>query len=65
MDTQYRLATSTRARSDNIAHHQLDHATYRVRDQVALDLIMEPSEYFRRQFYATFEDDHIDVLGQY
>lgn len=41
---------------------RLDHATYRVRDQASPDLKMEPSDYFRRQFYATFEDDEVGVV---
>ena len=43
------------------ALQRLDHATYRSRAQASPDLDMEPSEYFRRQFYATFEDDEIGV----
>ena len=26
---------------------------------------MKPSEYFRRQFFATFEDDHLGVLTRH
>ncbi len=46
-----------------LAHvlQRMDHATYRSRNQASPDLDMEPSEYFRRQFYATFEDDAIGV----
>jgi predicted TIM-barrel fold metal-dependent hydrolase len=44
---------------------RLDHATYRVRDQASPDLTMEPSDYFRRQFYATFEDDVAGVLTRH
>ncbi len=38
-----------------------DHATYRAPNLASPDLTMQPSEYFRRQFYATFEDDEIGV----
>lgn len=50
-----------------LAHvlRRLDHATYRVRDQASPDLTMAPSEYFRRQFYATFEDDDMGVITRY
>ncbi len=50
-----------------LAHmlQRLDHATYRVRDQASPDLTMQPSEYFRRQFYATFEDDIMGVITRY
>lgn len=47
-----------------IAHflQRLDHAIYRT-PRFAVDyLTMKPSEYFRRNFYATFEDDHEGVL---
>lgn len=46
-----------------LAHvlQRVDHATYRARAEASPDLEMEPSEYFRRQFYATFEDDEIGV----
>jgi predicted TIM-barrel fold metal-dependent hydrolase len=40
---------------------RMDHATYRARSFASPELDMEPSEYFRRQFYATFEDDEIGV----
>jgi uncharacterized protein len=40
---------------------RFDHAVYRVRNTVSKDLVLEPSEYFRRNFYATFEDDEIGV----
>ena len=44
---------------------RLNHATYRARGEVSPDLIMEPSAYFQRQFYATFEDDAIGVLTRH
>jgi predicted TIM-barrel fold metal-dependent hydrolase len=47
-----------------LAHflQRLDHATYRA-PQFAVDyLTMQPSEYFRRNFYATFEDDREGIL---
>ena len=40
---------------------RMDHATYRSRSAASPDLDMEPSEYFRRNFYATFEDDAVGV----
>jgi predicted TIM-barrel fold metal-dependent hydrolase len=53
-----------------VAHflQRLDHATYRARAEASPDLTMEPSEYFHRQFYVTFEDDELglrqrDVIG--
>lgn len=50
-----------------LAHvlRRMDHAAYRARDQVSPDLTMEPSAYFRRQFYATFEDDDMGVITRY
>ncbi|ETW96026.1 MAG: hypothetical protein ETSY1_28205 [Candidatus Entotheonella factor] len=47
-----------------LAHflQRLDHATYRARAEASPDLTMQPSEYWRRQFYATFEDDEAGVL---
>ncbi len=50
-----------------LAHvlRRLDHATYRVREQASPDLAMEPSDYFRRQFYATFEDDDLGVITRH
>ncbi len=47
---------------------RLDHATYRARAEASPDLKIEPSEYFHRQFFVTFEDDelglcHRDVIG--
>jgi predicted TIM-barrel fold metal-dependent hydrolase len=46
-----------------LAHwlQRLDHATYRSRQVASPDLKMEPSEYWRRNFYATFEDDEVGV----
>lgn len=38
-----------------------DHAAYRTPNEASPDMKMKPSEYFRRQFYATFEDDDIGV----
>ncbi len=46
-----------------LAHilHRLDHAAYRT-PHLAVDyLTMKPSDYFRRNFWATFEDDAIGV----
>lgn len=50
-----------------LAHvlRRLDHATYRARAEAAPDLTMEPSAYFRRQFYATFEDDQLGILTRH
>ena len=47
-----------------VAHYleRLDHAVYRERALAAPELDMAPSEYFRRQFYMTFEDDEIGLL---
>ena len=47
---------------------RLDHAVYRVPNEVSPQLTMKPSEYFQRNFYATFEDDELgvrtrDVIG--
>ena len=44
---------------------RLNHATYRARGEASPDLTMEPSAYFQRQFYATFEDDAIGVLTRH
>jgi predicted TIM-barrel fold metal-dependent hydrolase len=38
-----------------------DHAAYRTPNEASPDMKMKPSEYFRRQFFATFEDDDIGV----
>lgn len=41
---------------------RLDHATYRT-PRFAVDYLkLKPSEYFRRNFLATFEDDHEGIL---
>jgi len=44
---------------------RFDHATYRSRQAASPDLKMEPSAYFRRNFYATFEDDDIGIQTRY
>jgi predicted TIM-barrel fold metal-dependent hydrolase len=46
-----------------LAHflERLDHAAYRSPKDASPDLKLKPSEYFRRQFFATFEDDAIGV----
>jgi predicted TIM-barrel fold metal-dependent hydrolase len=46
-----------------LAHwlERLDHAFYRSRNAAVADLDLKPTEYWRRQFYATFEDDRIGV----
>jgi predicted TIM-barrel fold metal-dependent hydrolase len=53
-----------------VAHflQRVDHAAYRARHEASPDLRLQPSEYFHRQFYVTFEDDEIgvrtrDVIG--
>lgn len=50
-----------------LAHvlQRLDHAAYRTPDEASPDMEMEPSAYFRRQFYATFEDDLAGVLTRH
>ena len=47
-----------------LAHflQRLDHATYRTPKYAVDYLTMKPSEYFRRNFHATFEDDHEGIL---
>jgi predicted TIM-barrel fold metal-dependent hydrolase len=40
---------------------RLDHAAYRSPQAAAPGLTLKPSEYFRRQFFATFEDDEVGV----
>lgn len=47
-----------------LAHflQRLDHAAYRTPRHAVDYLTMKPSEYFRRNFYATFEDDHEGIL---
>jgi predicted TIM-barrel fold metal-dependent hydrolase len=49
-----------------LAHwlERLDHAFYRSRGAASPDLDLKPSEYWRRQFYATFEDDRVGVLSR-
>ena len=54
-----------------VAHYleRLDHAAYRTPEVLSPDLDMEPSEYFHRQFYMTFEDDRVglrtaDIIGE-
>ncbi len=41
---------------------RMDHSVYRSRKSVPEYLDMKPSEYWRRQFYATFEDDRPGML---
>lgn len=41
---------------------RMDHSVYRSRRSVPEYLDMTPSEYWRRQFYATFEDDRPGML---
>jgi predicted TIM-barrel fold metal-dependent hydrolase len=47
-----------------LAHwlERLDHSFYRSRSAAPPEIDMLPSEYWRRQFYATFEDDRIGIL---
>ena len=46
-----------------VAHwlQRLDHAAYRVPKECSPDMTEEPSFYFRRNCYVTFEDDEIGV----
>ena len=46
-----------------LAHllERLDHATYRTPHHAVDYLTMKPSEYFRRNFIATFEDDRFGI----
>ena len=44
---------------------RLDHAAYRTPEARSRDLTMEPSEYFRRNWYATFEDDEAGILTRH
>lgn len=44
---------------------RLDHAAYRTPEAKSKDLQLEPSEYFRRNWYATFEDDLGGVLTRH
>ncbi len=41
---------------------RLDHAFYRARFAAPAEIDLKPSEYWRRQFYATFEDDRNGIL---
>jgi predicted TIM-barrel fold metal-dependent hydrolase len=41
---------------------RLDHAFYRSRASAPAELHLKPSEYWQRQFYATFEDDRAGIL---
>jgi predicted TIM-barrel fold metal-dependent hydrolase len=41
---------------------RMDHAVYRARTAVPEYMDMKPSEYWLRQFYATFEDDRSGML---
>jgi predicted TIM-barrel fold metal-dependent hydrolase len=41
---------------------RLDHAFYRARSSAPAELDLQPSEYWKRQFYATFEDDRNGIL---
>jgi predicted TIM-barrel fold metal-dependent hydrolase len=47
-----------------LAHwlERLDHSFYRSRANAPSEIDMQPSEYWKRQFYATFEDDRIGIL---
>ena len=47
-----------------IAHwlERLDHAFYRARFSTPSELDLKPSEYWARQFYATFEDDRVGIV---
>jgi len=47
-----------------LAHwlERLDHAFYRSRSAALKELDLLPSEYWRRQFYATFEHDRVGVM---
>ena len=44
---------------------RLDHAAYRTPNFAVDDLTMKPSEYFRRQFHVTFEDDEAGILTRH
>ncbi len=43
---------------------RLDHALYRSRNDAPAELDLKPSEYWRRQFYATYEDDRVGVMSR-
>ena len=49
-----------------LAHwlERLDHAFYRSRSAAPPELDLLPSEYWRRQFYATYEDDVVGVMSR-
>jgi predicted TIM-barrel fold metal-dependent hydrolase len=49
-----------------LAHwlERLDHAFYRSRNAAPAEVDMLPSEYWRRQFYATYEDDAVGVMSR-
>jgi predicted TIM-barrel fold metal-dependent hydrolase len=44
---------------------RLDHAAYRVPREISPDMKDKPSEYFRRNFHVTFEDDEIGILTRH
>jgi predicted TIM-barrel fold metal-dependent hydrolase len=50
-----------------LAHilERLDHAAYRTPQHAVDYLTMKPSEYFRRNFIATFEDDKFGIATRY
>lgn len=49
-----------------LAHwlERLDHAFYRSRSAAPAEVNMLPSEYWRRQFHATYEDDLVGVMSR-
>jgi predicted TIM-barrel fold metal-dependent hydrolase len=49
-----------------LAHwlQRLDHAFYRSRGAAPDWVDLKPTEYWRRQFYATFEDDRVGVMSR-
>ena len=49
-----------------LAHwlQRLDHAFYRSRGAAPEWVDLKPTEYWRRQFYATFEDDRVGVMSR-
>jgi predicted TIM-barrel fold metal-dependent hydrolase len=44
---------------------RLDHAAYRTPNFAVDYLTMKPSDYFRRQFHVTFEDDEAGILTRH
>ncbi len=44
---------------------RLDHAAYRVPHEISPDMKDKPSEYFRRNFYVTFEDDEFGIATRH